>query len=426
MREIGLGGSGSVDPADTVAAPAGARCPACGEPLATTDRFCEQCGRALDPAAPAAAPAGSAPGSVPPDSVRAGATAGAPAAGDGVGEGGGCRCPDGRPDADGYCDNCGTLVRAGRRDECRAPAAALVSDPGLVHARNEDAGVVGETNGSIFAVVCDGVSSAPQPDAAARAAVGAASEALCTYLRHPTRTSDPDPDRPSAGPDHASGGLPDPGASRLAESALRAAAAAAAAAVGALAGPVSPGPSDDVPACTFVAAVLHPAGSLQVAHAGDSRAYWLPDDGRPRQLTVDDSWATDAIRGGGDPALVWADRRAHTLTGWLGADSRTAEPHLGSVRLAGPGLVVLCSDGLWNYLPDLADFADRVRWAHRRAGADPLGCARLLVDFARGRGGRDNITVAVLRHGPAPATGGTQQPVQPDHARAEEEEGWSP
>jgi len=47
------------------------------------------------------------------------------------------------------------------------------------------------------------------------------------------------------------------------------------------------------------------------------------------------------------------------------------------------------------------------------------------VDFARGRGGRDNITVAVLRHGPAPAAGGNQ-PVQPDHARAENEEGRSP
>jgi serine/threonine protein phosphatase PrpC len=380
----------SPDGSGAAGAPAAEHCPACGEPTAAADRFCEECGQPLDQLAATAPPGPAPPGTAPERSTSDTATDAA--------AGAGCRCPDGRPDADGYCDSCGTLISAGRRrDECRAPAAALVSDPGLIHARNEDAGVVATAAGLVFAVVCDGVSSAPQPDAASRAAVGAATDALRAHLRHPG---------PTAGDDHTG-------------PALRAAVAAAATAVGGLAGPVPPGLGEGVPACTFVAAVLDPAGSLHVANVGDSRAYWLPDDGRPSQLTIDDSWATDAILAGADPALVWADRRAHALTGWLGADTGSVEPQVSSMRLPGPGLVVVCSDGLWNYLLDLAAFADRVRRAHREAGADPLGCARLLVDFARDCGGRDNITVAVLRHGPAPAAE-EDQPARPVHARTEE------
>jgi serine/threonine protein phosphatase PrpC len=55
---------------------------------------------------------------------------------------------------------------------------------------------------------------------------------------------------------------------------------------------------------------------------------------------------------------------------------------------------VLCSDGLWNYLPEAASMAELI--SSQPAEADALARARSLVEFALERGGHDNITVAVL------------------------------
>jgi serine/threonine protein phosphatase PrpC len=59
----------------------------------------------------------------------------------------------------------------------------------------------------------------------------------------------------------------------------------------------------------------------------------------------------------------------------------------------GPGLLVVCSDGLWNYASDTDELARLVR-AHP-PGAPLIGLARALVDFAIASGGHDNVTVTV-------------------------------
>jgi serine/threonine protein phosphatase PrpC len=110
---------------------------------------------------------------------------------------------------------------------------------------------------------------------------------------------------------------------------------------------------------------------------------------------VDDSWATEAIRQGVPPVEAWADNRSHALTAWLGADAGPVAPALAAHELAAPGVVVVCSDGLWNYLIEVDAFGDRVRAA---GVADLTAAAGNLVDFARAEGGHDNITVALLRH----------------------------
>ena len=53
----------------------------------------------------------------------------------------------------------------------------------------------------------------------------------------------------------------------------------------------------------------------------------------------------------------------------------------------------MCTDGLWNYLPDAAEIAPFC------ADADSTTTARALVDRALGAGGHDNVTVAVIRIG---------------------------
>ncbi|MFD0502544.1 PP2C family protein-serine/threonine phosphatase [Streptomyces chiangmaiensis] len=136
---------------------------------------------------------------------------------------------------------------------------------------------------------------------------------------------------------------------------------------------------DTAPACTFVAGVAGPGG-VWSAWVGDSRAYWLPDEGPGMTLTEDATGRHDA------------------LTAWLGRDAGPVTPHVRGYRPLVPGRLLLCTDGLWRYLPDAA----RLRAALGRHGPDARADARALVGHALDAGGRDNVTAAVIRVVPSP------------------------
>jgi serine/threonine protein phosphatase PrpC len=72
-----------------------------------------------------------------------------------------------------------------------------------------------------------------------------------------------------------------------------------------------------------------------------------------------------------------------------------------------PGLLVLCSDGLWNCFGAPDALARQVAGSADRT---PLGIARHLMRTALRAGGHDNITVAVLPVRPPP-TGTDTHPV---------------
>jgi serine/threonine protein phosphatase PrpC len=92
---------------------------------------------------------------------------------------------------------------------------------------------------------------------------------------------------------------------------------------------------------------------------------------------------------------------AHVVTGWVGADAAGTEPHVATFSPPGPGVLLLCSDGLWNYRPGAAELAEL---ALPGALTDLLGTARALVSFALEAGGMDNITVILAPFPPtAPA-----------------------
>ena len=82
----------------------------------------------------------------------------------------------------------------------------------------------------------------------------------------------------------------------------------------------------------------------------------------------------------------------------MGADLAEASPHVATFEPPGPGVLLLCSDGLWNYQPEAAELAGL---ALPRALTDPLGAAEDLVQFAIESGGRDNITVVLAPFPPA-------------------------
>ena len=63
-------------------------------------------------------------------------------------------------------------------------------------------------------------------------------------------------------------------------------------------------------------------------------------------------------------------------------------------------MLLLCSDGLWNYQPEAAGLAGL---ALPGALTDPLGAATALVTFALEAGGADNITVVLAPFPPRAA-----------------------
>ncbi|MFJ9814618.1 PP2C family serine/threonine-protein phosphatase [Streptomyces sp. NPDC101151] len=294
-------------------------------------------------------------------------------------------CRSGRVDSDGYCENCGH-AQPRERDhmERESGPVAAVSDRGLRHHRNEDAFTVGHTalsDGSpvALAIVCDGVSSATRPDEASAAASQAAGDILLAALPRGTHP----------------------------QQAMHEAIVAAAQSVNALAEEPATArehaPHQNAPACTIVGAIVTP-GLLVVGWVGDSRAYWVPADGGgpPARLTEDDSWAAQMVAAGlMSEAEAYADERAHAITGWLGADAYELEPHTASFKPDRPGVVVVCTDGLWNYAETAEEMSEIVP---PDAAARPLHSARVLVGHALDGGGHDNVTVAVLPF-PAPPQG---------------------
>jgi len=69
------------------------------------------------------------------------------------------------------------------------------------------------------------------------------------------------------------------------------------------------------------------------------------------------------------------------------------------MKLADPGWLLVCSDGLWNYCSAAEDLAALVRDTAEGPPeeAEPLTLAGALVDWANTQGGQDNITVALAR-----------------------------
>jgi serine/threonine protein phosphatase PrpC len=153
--------------------------------------------------------------------------------------------------------------------------------------------------------------------------------------------------------------------------------------------------SGDPPETTIVAA-LRQGPRILAGWLGDSRAY-LAGPERLRPLTQDHSWINEVVSAGKmtEEEAVQAPQ-AHCITRSLGGPGSGAgdEPSLLTIDLVEPWqYLILCTDGLWNYVPTSEEFRDLVR---RRPPGGALALARFLVDYALERGGRDNITAAVL------------------------------
>ncbi|HEV3169718.1 MAG TPA: PP2C family serine/threonine-protein phosphatase [Actinocrinis sp.] len=327
------------------AASATPACPACGAEVLPDDGFCEACGADLK--------------------VRR-----AEPVGDGV-----LPCPacGSTEFTDRYCDQCGRLAPSARdRVERDLGAVAGVSDKGLRHSRNEDAmalAVLGADTDApaTVVVVCDGVSTSDDPDRASQIAADTALDDLVASMR---------------------GGGP----------ALESTGAAIEAAQRAVL-ELAEGYPDraNAPSCTIVAAVIQ-TDRVTVGWVGDSRAYWLAGaDGQSARLTDDDTWAGQLVAEGDvDEGEAYKAPHAHAILRWLGPDAPEEPPNLREFVPDGPGLVLVCSDGLWNYVWDAADLS---RLAAGGWGGLAAGAASLTAVALDG-GGQDNITVVLAASPP--------------------------
>ena len=160
--------------------------------------------------------------------------------------------------------------------------------------------------------------------------------------------------------------------------------------------------SGPIGACTLAAAVAT-HDRIVVGNIGDTRTYWFPDDGDPVRLSIDDSMAQAQMDLGLSREEAERGIGAHAITKWIGASATDVAPRVMAYQPQQSGWLLVCSDGLWNHVPDAGDLArlmaDLVSKAHTddHGHASPAGVANGLIAHANNCGGHDNITVALWR-----------------------------
>jgi PPM family protein phosphatase len=323
-------------------------CPHCAAPCPDESNYCEECGAALHPPA--------AGNSEPSKQVLA----------TGSSELLSCSSCGAKlePVAE-FCPQCGIAV--GYPDSCEIaelPDLVALSNHGLRHPKNEDAVMVKRIGFRNFLALSDGVSHSQRPELAAHRATSAAVAAFAES-----------PDRPV-------------------EDLLREAVARAQAAVNEI--PIDPNLLED-PACATLTIALVNQEEIAVAWLGDTRAYFITRESA-RQLTRDHSLLSRLVSEVGiaeSEALLLPG--SHVLTRAIGGAGTLDQPDIVICPITESGLVLLCSDGLWNYAPESAALYDLVR-SFTTIPPNPgslLSLAQGLVQYACTQGGADNISVAL-------------------------------
>jgi serine/threonine protein phosphatase PrpC len=128
-----------------------------------------------------------------------------------------------------------------------------------------------------------------------------------------------------------------------------------------------------------------------VAHVGDSRVYrWRA--GRLERLTTDHSFVQAQLTAGQMTAdEARASKSRHLVTRVLGAEEQVA-PDLGEHEVLASDVFLLCTDGLHDLVED-ADIANALEVLEPNLEL----AASTLVAMANDRGGRDNISVILVR-----------------------------
>jgi protein phosphatase len=147
------------------------------------------------------------------------------------------------------------------------------------------------------------------------------------------------------------------------------------------------------PACARMATTLTGVYTVGpeafVGHVGDSRAY-LYRHTTLTQLTHDHTLAQECLdRGLPVCCHSWHHKLTNCLGGGPGREVYVEFHHL---RLEDGDLLLLCSDGLTDMVPD-EEIARILGW-----GGPPQETAQALVEAALRNGGKDNVSVVLARY----------------------------
>ena len=153
---------------------------------------------------------------------------------------------------------------------------------------------------------------------------------------------------------------------------------------------------------TLVMAVFHD-NAVTIAHIGDSRLYRLRGE-EFGPVTRDHSLLQEQIDGG----IITAEQARHSqnknlVTRALGVDP-AVEPEVRDYDVLPGDIYLLCSDGLNDMVDD-----EEISMTLQALAANLELCATQLVQMANDNGGRDNVSVILVRikeEFPAPARGG--------------------
>ena len=128
-----------------------------------------------------------------------------------------------------------------------------------------------------------------------------------------------------------------------------------------------------------------------VAHLGDSRLYLLRN-AEFKQVTRDHSLLQEQI----DSGLITREQAKHAqhknlVTRALGIDP-SVEPEIHEYPVATGDIYLLCSDGLCDMVDD-----EDIGMTLQALGGNLKLCAQQLVQMANDNGGRDNVSVILVR-----------------------------
>ncbi len=227
--------------------------------------------------------------------------------------------------------------------------SAILNDVGLVRTNNEDSALAGDR----LVAVADGMGGLPAGEVA--------SEIVIRILDELT---------PPATPDQAGAALE--AVVSTANQRIRAA--------------ISVDPARDGMGTTLTAALL--AGdALVLAQVGDSRCYLLRD-GELTQLTRDDTFVQTLVEQG---ALTPDQARHHPQRSLVtrAVQGQDAPPAIGVLTLFARDRLLLCTDGLSDYVDDQVIAQTLTMYGDRQH------CGEQLVKLAHQAGAPDNVTVVV-------------------------------
>ena len=142
---------------------------------------------------------------------------------------------------------------------------------------------------------------------------------------------------------------------------------------------------------TTIVTVLFHNGCITVGHVGDSRLYRKRGNDF-QQITKDHSLIQELIdRGMYTPEEAMANTPKNLVTRALGIENRV-DVEVNEIPSMRGDIYLLCSDGLNDMVDD-----EEIHLTLSKYSANLIQAAEQLVDLANRKGGKDNISVIIIR-----------------------------